>query len=652
MRRLILLGLLVLLLAQAVVVLYALGRAGITSETRRLEDDARRARASALEAARDGLAADLEALVAREANRAWYHYRPLYLPPDLVATTLALVPSALTERPEDPLVRYYFEYRDGALTSPCLFAGAPDPPPLSPWAEGVRTALRELEPLAAELERELARPGALAAEGRREVIDSFVCETNASPDLKLQQLAQTEDEPGQAQLKDEWDAYQSRVGKQTGQYARSQPRRGNQTVEVGVSPLRWRRHGRDATGWPAVVVAARRVEVGGRSWVQGFALDLRHLRDVHIKAVTHRARKAPPPLGDRDLDPSDLASLEGSLPSSPRSGSRPDTTGVLPASAVPPALASTRLLAPLDELSLVDKAAPVDPRGLLAGSRTLLDGALALAFGVVVVGGALLGSAARSERRLAQQRSDFVAALTHELKAPLTGFRALTELLHDGLVPDEAKKREYYAAMLAESERLSRLVQNVLDASQLERGALRVLPEPLDPTPLLEDAASRFRPRLESEGFEVEVDLPADLPRAIADREAFAHVVGNLLDNAAKYGRSAALANQPAKQAAPGPGLASGGLIRLEARVAVDHTGSWLRVSVQDRGPGVSARDRARIFERFYRGDAPRQVGGAGLGLTIARALARAMGGDLLLDDAPGAGARFTLRLPLAPAST
>jgi signal transduction histidine kinase len=629
MRRLILLGLLVLLLAQAVVVLYALGRAGITSETRRLEDDARRARVAALEAARDGLAADLDALVAREENRAWYHYRPLYLPPDLVATTVALVPSPLTEQPEDPLVRYYFEYRDGALTSPCLFTGAPDSPP---WAERVRAALPELQPLVAELEREGALT-VVSGEARREVIDQFVCETNAAPDLKLQQLAQTDDEPGQAQLKGEWDAYQSRMGKQTGQYARSQPQRGNQTVEVVVSPFRWSRRGRDPIEWPAVVVAARRVEVGGTRWLQGFALDLRHLRDVHLKAVTHRARKAPPPsdLGERDVRESDLASLEGSLPSTGRPDERPDTTGVLSAGAVPPSFASTRLRAPLDELALVDKAAPVDPRGLLAGSRTLLDGALALAFGVVVLGGALLGSAARSERRLAQQRSDFVAALTHELKAPLTGFRALTELLHDGLVPDEAKKREYYAAMLSESERLSRLVQNVLDASQLERGALRVVPEALDPTPLLEDAAARFRPRLESEGFRVEVDVPDDLPRAIADREAFAHVVGNLLDNAAKYGRGGELA------------------IRLEARAAVDHAGSWLRVSVQDRGPGVSPRDRAKVFDRFYRGDAPRQVGGAGLGLTIARALARAMGGDLLLDDAPPPGARFTLRLPLAP---
>jgi signal transduction histidine kinase len=173
-------------------------------------------------------------------------------------------------------------------------------------------------------------------------------------------------------------------------------------------------------------------------------------------------------------------------------------------------------------------------------------------------------------------------------------------------------------------------VQNVLDASKLERGALRVVPEPLEPLPLLEDAAARFRPRLETEGYRFEVDVAPDLPTTIADREAFAHVVGNLLDNAAKYGRGAEA------------------VIRLEARTVVDHAGAWLLVSVQDRGSGVARHDRPRVFERFYRGDAPRQVGGAGLGLTISRALAKAMGGDVTLDDAPPPGARFTLRLPIA----
>ncbi len=622
MRRLIVLALLGALLALAVVVLYALGRAGITSEARRLQQDARRARAAALEAARDALAADLEALRAREDNRVWYHYRPLFLPPDLVATTLALVPSELTRRPEDPLVSYHFELRDGQLTSPALLddEGA--------YAAEVREALARLAPLAGAIERELAAP---AGQPARELMDAFVCETNAAPGLKLQQLAETRDEPGQAQLKNEWEAYQSRVGKQSGSFARAQPQRSSQPVEVRVYPLRWVSHGVDRDGWPEVVVAARRVEAAGQAWVQGFALDLRRLRQAHLPALLARAR-APERRdgrGWRELD-RELVALEGSLPAvSARSGPPPETVRVLAAAATPD-LPAARLAPPLERLALVDTAPPVDARGLLAGTRALLDGALALAVVVVVLGGAIVTLAARSERRLARQRSDFVAALTHELKAPLTGFRALTELLHDGLVSDEQKKREYYASMLAESERLSRLVQNVLDASRLERGALQVVAGPLDPRPLLDDVVARFRPRLESEGFRLEVDVADDLPATVADREAFAHVVGNLLDNASKYGRGDEL------------------VIRLEARVVVDHAGSWLRVLVADRGPGVPPAHRRRVFERFYRGDAPRQVGGAGLGLTIARALSLAMGGELTLEEADAPGARFGLRLPLA----
>src|SRR5207248_645219 len=125
---------------------------------------------------------------------------------------------------------------------------------------------------------------------------------------------------------------------------------------------------------------------------------------------------------------------------------------------------------------------------------------------------------------------------THELKAPLTGMRALTELLHDGVVTDEPKRREYYAAMLGECDRLAQLVQNVLTAARLERGALPLALVSLEPAPLLREVASGFARRLETLGYRFEVDVPDGLPRVRADRDAFLGVVTNLLDNAAKYG--------------------------------------------------------------------------------------------------------------------
>ncbi|MCO5169285.1 MAG: hypothetical protein M9894_23320 [Planctomycetes bacterium] len=152
MRRLIVVVGLGLVLALAVAVLYGLGRAGLASEARRLEDDARRARTTTLEAARDALAADLEALLRREAERPWYHWRALYLPPDLVATTLALVPSPLAERPQDPLVAVYFELRGGALGGPAAAGGAPDA------AAAARRALAALGPLVPRWRRRARAP--------------------------------------------------------------------------------------------------------------------------------------------------------------------------------------------------------------------------------------------------------------------------------------------------------------------------------------------------------------------------------------------------------------------------------------------------------------------------------------------------------------
>jgi hypothetical protein len=511
MRRLIALALLGLLLGLAVVVLYGLGRAGVETEARRLKDDAAREQRAELEATRDALTAELDALLAREGQRAWWEWRAAYLPPDLVATNVALIPSRLVDAPEDPFVRLYFEARDGALTAPCFFEGVPDPPPASPYAGFVARELALLAPLVPLLEAG-ARPR--GEPPRRELVDRFVCDTNGAPDVALWQLSQAPVEPAvETQMKGEWDAYQNRAGRNSGQYrgqqAAPETQRPPEDVPVDVYPFRLVAHGQDALGWPETVLAVRRISVAGLSWTQGFQLDVRWLREERLPALGARGRTvvAPPPRWE-------LARVEGSLPEvSRRAAASHGRVCVVPVRAAPPGVPAVRLAAPFDGLALVDQCQPAEARDLLAGTRALLDGALALAVLVVLAGGAIL-VVARSERRLAQQRSDFVAALTHELKAPITGFRALTELLHDDLVPDEAKKREYYAAMLAESERLSRLVQNVLDASQLERGALRVAAEPQDPAPVLLDLASRFRPRLESEGFTVDVDVPDDLPRA------------------------------------------------------------------------------------------------------------------------------------------
>lgn len=618
MRRLIALTVLGGLLAAAVWVLYEKGRAGLDLERERLARESREQRLQALEAVRQGVSGELDGLVQREAARPWYHYRHLYLPPDLVANQLALVPSPIGAEPPEPLVRLHFEYRGGRIVSPAFQGGGLPPPeggePPSEFGAAIAPEVRSLAVFAPRLETELGAQ-ATAARPREEVVDLYVCGVNADPGQNLAELARANRDPGARQkLEGDWEAYQGRQGKRAGTYAppeEAPPRTG---VPVDVYPFRFLGRGADDDGWPERLVAVRRVEVDdGEAWLQGFELDVARLR--------------------REVVPRVLAGVEveqaagGGSPAPARSqqAQAGPPTRCVAAAALGPEDEALALAPPLASVA-VAWAGPIREPDLSRG-RGLLDGALALVFGVVLVGGLILFQAAWAQRRLAQQRSDFVAALTHELKAPLTGMRALAELLHDGLVSDEDKRREYYASMLGESERLGRLVQNVLDAAKIERGRpLQLHPAPIEPGPLLRDLAERFRPRLETEGFAVEVDVADDLPRALADRESLTQVAANLLDNAAKYGRGEER------------------WIRLEAEAGA----GALRIRVRDRGPGVAPGERRRVFERFFRSErAPREVGGAGLGLAIARAQARAQGGDLRLLDSER-GACFELELPLA----
>lgn len=645
MRRLVLLVVLGALLAAAVLVLHRRARAGLEAERWRLEQEDGAARQTEARALASALDQELELLLAREGKNGWDAWRPLVLPPDLVAKSVALAPSPLARTPADPLVAVYFELRDGRLVGP---------------GED-RAALTKVEPLLAPLRGQFAAPdpGPLACQA---AVDPLAAATNIDPAPTLSVLNASSPDSN-AQLTAEWDAYRSRrsqrnvrdnpqgqANPQSGQNGQQQVWSGGQqlkaepsakgttfvtdeegNVPLAVYPLRWLATPAGPDGWPTAAAAVRRVELGGRAWLQGFALDLEALRTARLPAVAARVAPRPPDPADalRDERAGTLGmtfTSDGGLAA--RRALVPADLEVVAATQAPPD--APRLEAPLSGLAVVHRGAPLDASRVVSGGQVLLDGALVLAVGVLVAGLVVLALAARGEARLAQQRADFVAALTHELKAPLTGFRALTELLHDGLVPTEEKKREYYAAMLAESERLSRLVQNVLDASRLERGPLEVVPASLDPGPLVADVVGRFRPRLESEGFTVELSIDDDLPAVLVDREALAHVLGNLLDNAAKYGRGA----EPR--------------LRIEARAARGLPGGGgVEVAVQDRGPGIPAAERGRVFERFWRSpDVPRQVGGAGLGLTIARAQARAMGGDLVVaDPAGGPGARFVLRL-------
>lgn len=243
-------------------------------------------------------------------------------------------------------------------------------------------------------------------------------------------------------------------------------------------------------------------------------------------------------------------------------------------------------------------------------------------------GGGLLVVDSRRQLRLAQQKTDFVSNVSHELKTPLTSIRMFSDLLVEGRVTDESKVRGYLGIISAEAARLTRLVNNVLDFARLERGERKFDLRPLDLGALAAETASSLRPHLESAGLRLELRLPETQLEVSGDRDAVSQVVLNLLSNAEKY-------------------AAAGGLVEMEAM----REGQQVVLRVLDRGPGVPPGLGEKIFEKFFRADDALNSGiqGTGLGLTLARQIARAHGGELAYSPREGGGSCFTLTIPAMP---
>jgi signal transduction histidine kinase len=269
---------------------------------------------------------------------------------------------------------------------------------------------------------------------------------------------------------------------------------------------------------------------------------------------------------------------------------------------------------------------------LLAPSRWLLYGSGGLIAGLLTLGLLALRRIVRGHLELARKRTDFVAAVSHELKAPLTAIRAMAELLASGIVTGEDKQREYFGHIQAESERLSRLIGNVLDLSRLERNRRAYELASGDVGVVLRELAASFRPHLVAHGFSFEVDVADDLPAARFDRDALSQVVANLLDNAAKY-----TAPCETKRIALRAGTAS-----------AEDGAPTIVIEVEDTGPGIPRQDRERVFERFTRGSEPlaRGTGGAGLGLAIALEHVTGHGGRIEVESGRGGGATLRVVLP------
>ena len=249
-------------------------------------------------------------------------------------------------------------------------------------------------------------------------------------------------------------------------------------------------------------------------------------------------------------------------------------------------------------------------------------------WGATLLALAVLGFTLRAAIGFGERRARFASAVTHELRTPLCTFRMYSEMLADGMVTEPAAQREYLSTLQRESDRLSRVVENVLAWSRLEEGRFASRRERHAVAPLVERLAPTLRRRLVDAGMslEVHVDDTAREAVLITDEDAIGQILFNLVDNAAKYGKGGSDAVE----------------LRVKARDGV------VQFDVRDHGPGVPPGHRHRIFAPFDRGAVPtasNDVPGVGLGLALARGLARDLGGELVLDETVRDGACFRLTL-------
>ena len=230
-------------------------------------------------------------------------------------------------------------------------------------------------------------------------------------------------------------------------------------------------------------------------------------------------------------------------------------------------------------------------------------------------------------RELDRMKDDFISTVTHELRTPLTSIRAFSEMLHEDPELDLADRTRFLGIIVNEAERLTRLINQILDMAKLESGRAEWTAADVDLGEVAREAMASLGQLFRDKGVALESEIPAHGPVVLADRDRMTQVMINLLSNAVKF--------------VPG---ATG---RVKVRVTAD--GRQVRVEVEDNGPGLSAEECLVIFEKFRQGgnamtDKPQ---GTGLGLPISRQIVEYFGGNLWVESRPGAGARFIFTVPL-----
>ncbi len=250
---------------------------------------------------------------------------------------------------------------------------------------------------------------------------------------------------------------------------------------------------------------------------------------------------------------------------------------------------------------------------------------LALLF-ILFFGSGLIIRTIIQEVNLLNLKSEFIASVSHEFKTPLTSMGAILEHLMDDKVKDPDKTQEYYRILSHDSERLKRLVKNVLDFTKIEEGKRKYKRESIDIIRLVQQEVDSFEKENRSNRFKVGVEKSVNIPTVYADKEAMSQAVHNILDNAAKF------SDQEKK-----------------IDVEVKRKEKSIEIAVRDRGIGIPESEQKKIFGKFYRGKQASTVSptGTGLGLTLVKHIMRAHGGDVVIQSRPREGTCVSLILPI-----
>ncbi|MBI3207533.1 MAG: HAMP domain-containing histidine kinase [Candidatus Solibacter usitatus] len=284
-------------------------------------------------------------------------------------------------------------------------------------------------------------------------------------------------------------------------------------------------------------------------------------------------------------------------------------------------------LFPVQKKSTVPAPAPAQDVTALARAQFQYSMVLTscVLFGLLI-GVALAYRAAARETRLAQLKAGFISNISHEMKTPLAAIQMLAETLAAGRVRDSARAGEYHNAIHNESLRLGRMIEDALDFARMEGATREYRFASCDLNHVASETVEQFRKHVEMSGGTLQLQT-GELPAVIADSQAIQQALLNLLGNALKYS-------------------AAQKTIRVRTFPSRDAVG----IEVEDRGIGIEASEKSRIFEQFYRVNSSASEGtkGAGLGLAIVKHIVDAHGGRIEVESKPGEGSRFTMILPQA----